>query len=111
MADANTSLKQLNTRLGTLGKAAPQVMGAFRNLMQEASRNGEVDAGLKELIAVALAVQKGCSDCIVFHVSNAKKHGATQTQLVEVLGVCIEMGGGPAAVYSSYALEAFAQAS
>lgn len=109
MTDASTSLKDLNTRLGALGKAAPQVMGAFRTLMQEASRSGEIDAGLKELIAVALAVQKGCSDCIVFHVANAKKHGATQAQLTEVLGVCIEMGGGPAAVYSGYALEAFAQ--
>ncbi|WP_430913873.1 carboxymuconolactone decarboxylase family protein [Methylobacterium sp. sgz302541] len=109
MADTATSLKQLNGRLATLGKAAPQVMGAFRTLLQEASRSGTVDAGLKELIAVALAVQKGCGDCIVFHVANARGHGASRAQLVEVLGVCIEMGGGPAAVYAGYALEAFDQ--
>jgi AhpD family alkylhydroperoxidase len=56
---------------------------------------GTLPAKHKELIAVAIAVHQGCSDCILFHVSNAKSNGATRSELAEVLAVCIEMGGGP----------------
>lgn len=100
-------LKEMNRRFGALAKAAPQVMGAFRGLMGEASRSGAVPAKMKELVAIAIAVHQGCGDCIVFHASNARHHGASREELAEILGVCIEMGGGPSAVYAGKALEAF----
>lgn len=102
-------LKKMNARFGALAKAAPATMGAFRTLMIEASKDGEIPSALKELIAVALAVHQGCGDCILFHVSNAKSHGATRGQLVEALCVAIEMGGGPSSVYAGKALEAYDQ--
>ncbi|MBS7543923.1 carboxymuconolactone decarboxylase family protein [Ancylobacter oerskovii] len=100
-------LKDMNLRFGALAKAAPQTMGAFRTLMGEASKAGALPAKVKELIAVAIAVHQGCGDCILFHVANARSHGAEREELVEVLAVAIEMGGGPAAVYAGQALEAF----
>jgi AhpD family alkylhydroperoxidase len=100
-------LKDMNRRFSALAKAAPGPMGAFRSLMGEASRPGALSAATKELIAVALAVHQGCADCILFHVGNAASHGARREELVEVLAVALEMGGGPSAVYASRALEAF----
>lgn len=100
-------LKEMNQRFGALAKAAPQAMGAFRSLMMEASKAGVLPAKFKELIAVAIAVHQGCADCILFHVANARSHGASREELAEVLGVTIEMGGGPSAVYAGRALEAF----
>lgn len=100
-------LKEMNHRFGALAKAAPQVMSAFRGLMGEASKAGALPAKMKELVAVAIAVHQGCGDCIVFHVANARAHGATRAEFAEILGVCIEMGGGPSAVYAGKALEAF----
>lgn len=100
-------LKDMNRRFGALAKAAPGPMGAFRTLMGEASRPGALSAATKELIAVALAVHQGCADCILFHVGNAASHGARREELIEVLAVALEMGGGPSAVYASRALEAF----
>lgn len=100
-------LKEMNQRFGAFAKAAPGQMGAFRSLMMEASKPGALPASLKELIAVALSVHQGCADCILFHVANAKGHGASREELVDVLGVALEMGGGPSAVYASRALEAF----
>lgn len=110
MASSETlpqQLKEMNQRFGALAKAAPGPMGAFRSLMMEASKAGALPAKVKELIAVAIAVHQGCADCILFHVANARGHGATREELVEVLAVNLEMGGGPAAVYASRALEAF----
>ena len=100
-------LKDMHRRFTALAKAAPGPMGAFRSLMTEASKPGALPAATKELVAVALAVHQGCADCILFHVSNAKAHGASRQELVEVLAVALEMGGGPSAVYASRALEAF----
>ena len=100
-------LKAMNSRFAALAKAAPGVFGAFRNLMGEASKEGVLPSRLKELVAVAIAIHQGCADCILFHIANARKHGATREELVEILAVAMEMGGGPAAVYSAKALEAF----
>jgi alkylhydroperoxidase/carboxymuconolactone decarboxylase family protein YurZ len=58
-------LKEMNARFSNLAKAAPQAVGAFRALMMEASKDGAMPAKFKELIAVAIAVHQGCSDCIL----------------------------------------------
>lgn len=100
-------LKEMNLRFGALARAVPQTMTAFRTLMGEASKSGVLPVKLKELVAAAIAVQQGCGDCILFHVANARSHGASREELVEVLAVAIEMGGGPSAVYAGRALEAF----
>ncbi len=104
---AKERLKAINTRFAALAKAAPQPMGAFRSLMIEASRDGVLPTKFKELLAVGIAVHQGCADCIVFHVGSAKSHGASRVELAEVLGVCVEMGGGPSSVYAGQALAAF----
>ena len=100
-------LKAMNARFGAFAKAAPEVFGAFRGVMTEASKDGVLPAKLKELVAVAISVHKGCEDCIVYHIANARKHGASRQELVEVLGVAIEMSGGPGAVYAAKALSIF----
>ena len=107
VTDTKAELSAMHGRFATLGKAIPGTMGAFQKLMGEASKDGALPAKFKELLAVAIAVHQGCGDCINFHVSNAKSHGASREELAEALGVCIEMGGGPGAVYAARALAAF----
>lgn len=104
---AAEQLKDMNARFAGLAKAAPQMFGAFRSLMTEASKAGAVPARIKELVAVAIAVNQGCTDCIVFHLASARRHGASRDELLDILGVAVEMGGGPGAVYAAKALEAF----
>ncbi len=70
-------------------------------------REGNVSTAMKELIAVAIAAARGCDDCIVYHVEEAKKHGADRETLLEVIAVSIEMSGGPGAVYAAKALDAY----
>ncbi len=107
MSDANEKLSAINSRLMYLFKADKQTMMAFNGLTVAATREGTISACIKELTAVAIAVSKGCDDCILYHVAAARKHGASREQLAEVLAVSIEMAGGPGAVYAAKALEAF----
>lgn len=98
-------LQASQRRIGLLAKASPELFGAFSRVSKAASTAGQFSAAQKELIAVAIAVAKGCEDCILYHVDAAIRHGAQESELVEVLDVAIEMGGGPAVMYGARALE------
>ena len=107
MSNANEKLSAVNARLMDLFKAEKQTMMAFNGLTVAATREGTISARIKELTAVAIAVAKGCDDCILYHVAAARKHGASRAELAEMLAVSIEMAGGPGAVYAAKALQAF----
>ena len=107
MSTAKQKLAEANGRLMNLFKADQKTMLAFKSLSDSAVREGNVSTAMKELIAVAIAAARGCDDCIVYHVEEAKKHGADRETLLEVIAVSIEMSGGPGAVYAAKALDAF----
>lgn len=100
-------LRQTAAETRNLAKAVPGVMTAFHGLVQSASKDGVMTARVKELTALAIAVAMRCEGCIVYHVSNAIRHGASRAEVAEILGIAIEMGGGPASVYAGKALAAF----
>lgn len=106
MSTAKQKLAEANGRLMNLFKADQKTMLAFKSLSDSAVREGNVSTAMKELIAVAIAAARGCDDCIVYHVEEAKKHGADRETLLEVIAVTIEMSGGPGAVYAAKALDA-----
>lgn len=107
MADTAADLAAAKARLGAFAKSAPALMQGFGAISRQATQAGGFSAAQKELMAVAIAVAKGCEDCILYHLDAARRHGATEGDLVEALEVAVEMGGGPAIMYSGKALEAF----
>lgn len=107
MSTHKERLAAFNGRMMGLFKAEQKTMLAFKSLSETAAREGKVSTSMKELIAVAIAAARGCEDCILYHVSEAKKHGADRETLAEVLAITIEMSGGPGSVYAAKALDAF----
>lgn len=105
--DYKALVADVDARAVELFKAAPGPMRAYRGLMEAATTDGAIDPATKELMAVAIAVATQCEGCIVYHVRAAAKLGATREQLAETIGVAVEMGGGPAAVYGADALAAY----
>ncbi|TGP87914.1 MULTISPECIES: carboxymuconolactone decarboxylase family protein [unclassified Mesorhizobium] len=105
MSETAEKLKEAQRRIGTLAKASPDLFGGFARVSKVATTAGSFTAAQKELMAVAIAVSKGCEDCILYHLDAALKHGAKEAELVEALDVAIEMGGGPAVMYGAKALE------
>jgi AhpD family alkylhydroperoxidase len=99
----------LSAELRNLRGGAPEVMKAFSALAQSALGEGALDGKTKELIAIAVSVAARCDDCIGFHVKAAVDRGATREEILETLGMAIYMGAGPAAMYASHALGAYAQ--
>lgn len=107
MADVKSDLARARARIGAFAKASPALMKGFAELSRAATAAGSFTAAQKELLALALAVAKGCDDCILYHADAARRHGAEEAALVEVLEVAVEMGGGPSVMYAAKALEAF----
>ena len=100
-------IKKVDQRVGALAKASPKVMGAYGQLVQSAMTDGALDTKTKELMALAISVAIRCEDCIAYHTRAAIKLGAAEDEVVESLGVAVELGGGLSVVYSARALAAF----
>jgi AhpD family alkylhydroperoxidase len=107
MTTQKEKLAETHKRLIGLFKADQKTMMSFKTLSDTAVREGKVSTAMKEMIAVAIAAARGCEDCILYHVNEAKTHGANRDTLVEVLAVAVEMSGGPGTVYAAKALDAF----
>ncbi|MGY6709205.1 MAG: carboxymuconolactone decarboxylase family protein [Rhizobiaceae bacterium] len=102
---------QLNQTVRTDGRmlaaAAPDTMKAFGALGRAAYASGALDTKTKELISFALSVAARCDGCLAYHGSRLAELGASREEVVEAIGVAIQMGGGPSVVYAGEALRAF----
>ena len=106
-ANYSDHAKGVDKRIGALFKAAPKPMTAYNQLVKAASAAGALDTKTKELMALAISITSRCEDCIAFHCRAAINHGATESEVTETIGVAIEMGGGPSAVYGARAYQAY----
>jgi AhpD family alkylhydroperoxidase len=93
--------------LGALRKEAPDAMAGFGALHNGAMKAGVLSELDKELLALAIGVTQRCDGCIGFHVKALIRLGATREQLMEMLAVCVYMGGGPALMYCAEAVRAW----
>lgn len=85
----------------------PDTMTAFGQLSRAAQVSGALDHKTKELIALAIGVSQRCDGCIAYHSRNLVKLHASREEVAEMLGVAIQMGGGPVVNYAADALRAF----
>lgn len=99
--------QELGSGMREIGKAIPDVWKGFAACADAGKADGVLDAKTKELIAVAISVAVRCDGCIAFHTQGAAKLGASRAELMEAIGVALVMGGGPASVYGSKAVDAF----
>ncbi|MBW0116158.1 carboxymuconolactone decarboxylase family protein [Pseudonocardia abyssalis] len=90
-----------------LRRAIPDTYEAYAQLYGAVLEPGALSAGVKELIALAIAVTKECDGCIAAHADGAARSGATADEVAEAMGVAILMNGGPATVYGPRAYAAF----
>ena len=101
--------KEIDANARGLMEAAPEVMKAFGKSREAVYADGTLDAKTKELIACAVAVALHCDACVTHHVRLAHRKGVTREELVEALGVCLQLGGGPALAIGGEALAAYDQ--
>ena len=66
---------------------SPDTLERTWNSLQQVMQKGSLDPVVKELIYVAVSVTNGCEYCIKSHSLAAKKKGATDEMLNEMIAV------------------------
>ncbi len=79
--------------------------GAFVHLAREAFAEGTLDRKTKELMAVGISIVIHCEPCLVWHIGESLRAGASEQEIIESMEVAMEMGGGPATVTARFALK------
>ncbi len=95
--------KNLNN-IKKMDDLAPAAMKAFWEFDKLAVADGAIPVKYKELIAVAVAVTTQCPYCIGIHTANARKAGATDTELTEAAIVAAALRAGGAITHATHAL-------
>ncbi len=96
--------KENLTKIKTMNDLAPDAIKAFWAFDKLALAEGEIPVKYKELIAVAVAVTTQCPYCIDIHSTNARKAGATDTEIVEATIVAAALRAGGAITHATHAL-------
>ncbi len=105
--DFESSAREVSDASVLLTDAAEIAMGGFRTLGKGAYADGALSKKTKELIALAISIAKGCDGCIAYHAKRVARLGASREEVVEMIMVTVQMGGGPGMTYGGQALKAF----
>mgnify|MGYP002883136111 FL=1 len=97
-------IQSMRSELRELNKTIPETTKEFGSLSKVVKENGPLSTKEKEFIALGMALATRCEPCINFHVEALMKAGGTREELGDVLGVAIQMSGGPGLMYAGHAL-------
>lgn len=81
-----------------------EVYKSFVAMEQKTFMNGKLSKLQKELIAIGISVVINCDSCMEWHIKQALDDGAVEAEIVEVIEVGIEMGGGRSTVSARFAM-------
>ncbi|WP_442266119.1 carboxymuconolactone decarboxylase family protein [Tenacibaculum sp. ZS6-P6] len=99
------TIKELFSKLGSLGKKSPKSMEAFQQFDKVAMEDGAIPAKYKELIALGVALTTQCVYCLEIHKEKAKKAGATQEEIAEVTFIAAALRAGAAVTHGTHIID------
>jgi len=85
--------KERNELLEKFSKIAPEFMTAQTKVIEVAYKDGVLSRKVKRLIALAVALKAGSTNCILAQTEKALEEGATKDEILETLQVLIAGGG------------------
>jgi AhpD family alkylhydroperoxidase len=104
--DWKQTIHELHVRIKELGSRSSDTLKGVALLAGAGAKTNHLDARMRELIALAVAVTTRCDGCIAFHAAEAVKLGVSDEEIAEALGVAINLNAGAAVVYSGHVLDA-----
>jgi AhpD family alkylhydroperoxidase len=107
MDEIREELRQPSLELHAL---IPDVMKSYATLSSAAFAEGELAVGVKELLALVIAITRECDGCMVAHARGCVRAGVSRQQVAEAIGVAVAMNGGPGTVWGPRALRVFDEA-
>ncbi len=92
--ESQLELNQERLRLiEKIKKAVPDTITAELKVGEAAYADGALSTKHKRLVALGIALGRGCTNCILGQTMRALEAGATVDEIVEVTGVAVAIGG------------------
>jgi AhpD family alkylhydroperoxidase len=95
----------MRKQMKRMRELAPEAYRAFLDFDGKAFADGALPPKTKELIALGIAHITQCPWCIDAHVNRARKAGATDQEVGEVVFVAMAMAAGAAWSHGGLALQ------
>ena len=86
----NDERLKLRSKFMTL---TPEVAEKELDLIKAVYRDGAISSKMKRLIALAIALRAGCTNCVLAQTICALEAGATRDEIMETLEVEMSMSG------------------
>ena len=83
-----------------LNEKDPEVLKSMYAYRRQVFKDGALSAKEKELIALALSCVSKCEKCFTHHAEEARKQGATETEMLEAIEVAMYMTGPSAMIWT-----------
>ncbi len=90
-----------------LREGAAEMMRGFNQMGRGTYVDGALSTKMKEMLALAISTTLRCDGCVAYHAMRVAKLGVTRQEMLEMLSVVVQMGGGPGMVYAGEALRAY----
>ena len=74
-------------------KVLPDTLAAEMKVGEHAYADGALSAKHKRLVALGIALGRGCTNCILGQTQRALEAGATVDEILETTGVAVAIGG------------------
>jgi len=92
--DKQVELNQERLRLlEKYKKVLPETLAAELKVGEKAYADGALSAKQKRLIALGVALGRGCTNCILGQTMRSLEAGATPQEILEATGVAVAIGG------------------
>jgi AhpD family alkylhydroperoxidase len=96
--------------LTILYEASPEIGKHFADISKAALQEDVLSTKTKQLIALAISIILRSKQCITFHLNNLiQKEGMQVQEMVDIVSICVYMGGGPILMTAAEALEEYYQ--
>ena len=76
-----------------LAEAMPAMMATVTSGVEEAYKDGALSTKVKRMIAMAIALGAGCTNCILGQTQYALQAGATKEEILETIAVVVSIRG------------------
>jgi AhpD family alkylhydroperoxidase len=107
MDSSTQTLAQFKEYKTKMNHEMPEVIKHLDGLFQVSLAEGALSLKEKELIVLGISVASHCEPCILVNLEKSLAAGATSAEILEVCGVAIARGGGPAMAYMPLVLKFF----
>lgn len=82
-----------------------KVYNAFIGMENQAFSVGKLGKKYKEMIAIGISIYTNCESSLEWHIKEALSSAASKAEIIEAIGVGMEMGGGTAVVSGRFAMK------